>query len=403
MLDLEARFSPKIIPASVEYPYGKLKPNTTPADNDGTPVAADTGNDIEGFKQAAITRASIEPSGSPDTAINSQLLDSLDKRYLEIDYQAWTFATGGLLTNCSQAVKHTDNKWYSWSGVFPDGGKVVSAGTDPTAATGYVPRIDAGLRGELAAVGSTVLISGVEARVVAGASDIVRTVTVNDSSGTQTVIAEQIGRSLLFTAATAVTMPALASLNGVTGHYRIMAGDNPITLTRSDGLLFTVRGSTVASVTIPSGSDCYVVYDSEDEVYVYGLETYETIVKSYCLVNALGTGAPNEIVSAALPANCRIGSRYVLANPFGINTPVTGWVEIFVNNKWSQTGFVYASNGGYGVSFNYVQGEGIIIQTGGNAVVSSFSYDAGGGHGRANEGGTVTSAPCRVFIQKLGA
>ena len=37
MLDLEARFSPRIIPASTEYPYGKLKPNTTPAENDGTP------------------------------------------------------------------------------------------------------------------------------------------------------------------------------------------------------------------------------------------------------------------------------------------------------------------------------------------------------------------------------
>ena len=141
MLDLEAKFSPRIIPASTEYPYGELKPNTATASNDGTPVTAAVGNDIEGFKQAAITRASIEPSGSPDTAINSQLLDSLDKRYLEIDYQAWTFATGGLLTNCSQAVKHTDDKWYSWSGVFPDGGKVVSAGTDPTVDVGYVSRV----------------------------------------------------------------------------------------------------------------------------------------------------------------------------------------------------------------------------------------------------------------------
>ena len=141
MLDLEAKFSPRIIPASTEYPYGELKPNTATASNDGTPVTAAVGNDIEGFKQAAITRANIDPSGIPDNAINSQLLDGLDKRYLEIDYQAWTFATGGLLVDCSQAVEHTNNKWYSWGGIFPEGGKVVSAGTDPTVDAGYVSRV----------------------------------------------------------------------------------------------------------------------------------------------------------------------------------------------------------------------------------------------------------------------
>ena len=86
MLDLEARFSPRIIPASTEYPYGELKPNTSTGSNDGTPVTSALGNDLEGFKQAAITRANIDPSGIPDNAVNSQLLDSLDKRYLEIDY-----------------------------------------------------------------------------------------------------------------------------------------------------------------------------------------------------------------------------------------------------------------------------------------------------------------------------
>ena len=141
MLDLEARFSPKIIPASAEYPYGKLKPNTTPTNNDGTPVAADTGNDIEGFKQAAITRANIDPSGVPDNAVNSQLLDSLDKRYLKITYQPWTFMDGGVLTDCSQAVKHSNGEYYSWTGVFPDGGKVVAAGTDPTVDSLYVSRV----------------------------------------------------------------------------------------------------------------------------------------------------------------------------------------------------------------------------------------------------------------------
>ena len=397
MLDLEAKFSPRIIPASTEYPYGELKPNTATASNDGTPVTAAVGNDIEGFKQAAITRANIDPSGIPDNAVNSQLLDSLDKRYLEIDYQTWTFETGGLLTDCSQAVKHTDNKWYSWAGTFPH---VVASGTDPTVVAGYVPRIDVVLRDELAAVGSDVLISGVEAGVVAGVVDNVRAATIITGSGTQTVTAEQIGSSILFTEATAVTMPTIASLGGVTGHYRIMAGSDLITLTLIDGSSFTVRGSTVASVTIPAGSDCYVAYGASG-VYVYGLATYETIVKSYCLVKALCTGAPNELVSAELPANVANNSRYVLTNPFGVNVPVIGWVEIFVNNKWAQTGYAYAS-GGIGVGFSYVQGEGIVIQTGSDTLVSSSSSFAGGGHGRVG-GALVRSAPCRVFIQKLGA
>ena len=167
MLDLEARFSPRIIPASTEYPYGELKPNTSTGSNDGTPVTAALGNDIEGFKQAVITRANIDPSGSPDTATNSQLLDSLDKRYLEIDYQTWTFATGGLLTDCSQAVKHTDNRWYSWSGVFPVGGKVVAPNTDPTLpASGYIPRTDVLLRGDLGYFTPRVTVAEIASRVV---------------------------------------------------------------------------------------------------------------------------------------------------------------------------------------------------------------------------------------------
>lgn len=154
MLDLEARFSPRIIPTSTEYPYGSLKPNTSTGSNDGTPVTAALGNDIEGFKQAVITRANIDPSGAPDTATNSQLLDSLDKRYLEIDYQTWTFVTGGLLTDCSQAVKHMDGNWYSWGGNLP---KTVAPGADPTAiGSGYVPRTDVVLRNELTSGGSTI-------------------------------------------------------------------------------------------------------------------------------------------------------------------------------------------------------------------------------------------------------
>lgn len=125
--------------------------------------------------------------------------------------------------------------------------------------------------------------------------------------------------------------------------------------------------------------------------------------KSTCLVNAVGTGAPHETVVAQLPANVAINSRYVLPNPFGINVPVECWAEIFTNNRWARTGFMYGSNGsssgGYGTAASYVQGEGVVVQTGGNAVLTTSST-SGSGH---NIAAVITSAPCRVFVRKLEA
>ena len=125
--------------------------------------------------------------------------------------------------------------------------------------------------------------------------------------------------------------------------------------------------------------------------------------KSTCLVNAVGTGAPHETVVAQLPANVAINSRYVLPNPFGINVPVECWAEIFTNNRWARTGFMYgsdgSSSGGYGTTASYVQGEGVVVQTGGNAVLTTSST-SGSGH---NIAAVIKSAPCRVFVRKLEA
>ncbi|MGL4614696.1 MAG: phage tail protein [Shewanella sp.] len=121
--------------------------------------------------------------------------------------------------------------------------------------------------------------------------------------------------------------------------------------------------------------------------------------KSTCLVNATGTGAPHETVVTQLPANITINSRYVLPNPFGNNTPVTCWAEVFANGKWSRTGFAFTNGGGYGTDASYVQGEGVVVQTGSNAVLGR-SNDTGSGHDIAT---SVASAPCRVFVRKLEA
>ena len=124
-------------------------------------------------------------------------------------------------------------------------------------------------------------------------------------------------------------------------------------------------------------------------------------IKSTCLVNATGTGAPHETVVPQLPANIALNTRYVLPNPFGNNIPVICWAEIFVNNKWADICFTYdsATPGSYGTKATFVHGEGIIVQTG-SARLGTHSNHAGGGHGVA---ALTSSAPCRVFVRKLEA
>lgn len=123
--------------------------------------------------------------------------------------------------------------------------------------------------------------------------------------------------------------------------------------------------------------------------------------KSTCLVNATGTGAPHETVVAQLPANITINSRYVIPNPFGSGVPVLLVAEIFLGGAWCDPSFVLADgNVGYGVKATHKSDTGIIVQTGvGGLVVSG--HQSGTGHTSIQ--GTITSAPCRVFVHRLEA
>lgn len=64
-------------PATTDYPYGSARDVSSPGAGDGTPVKQAWVNDIFGFQQAALVAAGITPSGSPDTATVSQLLEAL--------------------------------------------------------------------------------------------------------------------------------------------------------------------------------------------------------------------------------------------------------------------------------------------------------------------------------------
>lgn len=62
------------------YPDGSVKNETTPGvSNDGTPLDELWGNDIEGFKQWLFSQASVTPSDTPDTALDSDIAESLGR------------------------------------------------------------------------------------------------------------------------------------------------------------------------------------------------------------------------------------------------------------------------------------------------------------------------------------
>lgn len=71
---------------------------------------------------------------------------------------AWTFTTGGTLNYPNEAALNpADGNYYGWTGTFP---KVVAPGSDPTLlGSGYEPRTDVVLRGELADVGGADLVN----------------------------------------------------------------------------------------------------------------------------------------------------------------------------------------------------------------------------------------------------
>lgn len=117
------------------------------------------------------------------------------------------------------------------------------------------------------------------------------------------------------------------------------------------------------------------------------------------------SGAPHdthETVVSELPANIAYNSTYTLPNPFGINTRVDVKVEIWFNGRWADAGWIYASPNGIGVHAEYVQGVGIVIQTG-RAALTAQSADSGSGLGVGPGGSNPTSAPCRIAVRKWEA
>lgn len=367
--------------------------------NTGNPIGSTDARDrSDNSENLDLAVNSLSPTFVDRLGVTRDTLEGIYQK--SAYYRAGTFDAGYTLTNNRQTLAY-GNVEYSWSGAFP---KVVVAGSTPGSTGGvgagaWVDRTDWSLRAEITpSVTEALRRSYADAgyNLVDGSFESGGTLTntnnvlLHKASG----IAYSWGGTLPITVAPNSTPTPIGSdgwidrsavtLRSYVTTHEAKAGAHAIS--GVTGLQAALDGKAAASS-------------------VAAIDTRVTVLetrKSTCLVNAVGTGAPHETVSAALPANIAINTRYVLANPFGADVPVLGWAEVYYNSKWAQTGFIFSSSqtGSYGVGFNYVQGEGIIIQTGSLALFAESLF-TGGGHSSTSH--TIQSAPCRVFIQKLGA
>jgi len=69
--------APNVTAPDTDYPYGSSKNETTPGAKDGTPYNRTRANDVFGMQQALLKTAKITPSGSADTATESQYVQAI--------------------------------------------------------------------------------------------------------------------------------------------------------------------------------------------------------------------------------------------------------------------------------------------------------------------------------------
>lgn len=74
---LSEQYPGKTAGNTTDYPFGEARDVTTPGDGTGTPWQKAIVNDDQGFKQALLLAAGVDPNGVPDTALSSQYLQAL--------------------------------------------------------------------------------------------------------------------------------------------------------------------------------------------------------------------------------------------------------------------------------------------------------------------------------------
>lgn len=79
MINLNEQYPNKTAGVTENYPFGQARNVTLPGDRKGTPWDQALVNDLIGFQQAAMKKANMVPSGTPDNANTSQVLDAIIK------------------------------------------------------------------------------------------------------------------------------------------------------------------------------------------------------------------------------------------------------------------------------------------------------------------------------------
>lgn len=77
MIKLNEQYPNKTAGVTANYPFGQARNVTLPGDRKGTPWDQALVNDLLGFQQAAMKAANMVPSGVPDNANTSQVLEAL--------------------------------------------------------------------------------------------------------------------------------------------------------------------------------------------------------------------------------------------------------------------------------------------------------------------------------------
>ncbi|WP_449545517.1 hypothetical protein [Lelliottia amnigena] len=165
-----------------------------------------------------------------------------------------------------------------------------------------------------------------------------------------------------------------------------------------------VRGGEVIS-NFRVGSADYVSAVFRAKVTINGEATPEVVLRDnrsgtnvetiFPVRNGISADVGYTLLSVSNPA---LGSRTVLTNPFGNNTPVMCEVEVFhaALGKWMTTPWtwVQTNNNTYGCNAWFAEGEGIILKIGNTGYVSATSFT-----GASQEISTPLIVPSSVRIR----
>lgn len=89
-------------------------------------------------------------------------------------------------------------------------------------------------------------------------------------------------------------------------------------------------------------------------------------------------------------------SRYVQANPFGIDATVIVQAQLFHNNKWANVTNFFEGSLGYGASVSAVPGEGIVVKTAsGPALRSDYGVNC------HDINSYKDNVPCKVHVWRV--